>query len=300
MDEVPELPARPPFRTRERGRLLPSYAQNQEDVRLARVLWDREPGYYVDVGAGDPTRDSVTRLFYEAGWTGINIEPGPAYERLVRGRPRDVNLRLAIARQRGVTSFWVVQPWEELSSLRQPNLAGIPSGARLERVQVEAVTLAEVIRDHRPPGCELGFLKIDTEGTEGDVLASVDLTDVRPTVLVVESVAPGSHEPTHSLWEGGVLAAGFRFAAFDGVNRFYVPEERADLISTLAYPVSALDHYRSLTHGQEMTAGEKQLLELCRRHPLIGRLISAAARGYAVAHRHASSLRRPPEAEGRQ
>ena len=41
-----------------------SYAQNQEDVVLARALRpDDSEGFWVDVGAGDPVLDSVTAAF---------------------------------------------------------------------------------------------------------------------------------------------------------------------------------------------------------------------------------------------
>jgi hypothetical protein len=42
-----------------------TYAQNFEDVILARVIARREKGFYVDVGAGDPDHMSVTKWFYD-------------------------------------------------------------------------------------------------------------------------------------------------------------------------------------------------------------------------------------------
>ena len=63
-----------------------SYAQNAEDVRLWRVFSRKAHGFYVDVGAGDPALHSVTKLFYDGGWSGVNIEPGPGYEKLVKAR----------------------------------------------------------------------------------------------------------------------------------------------------------------------------------------------------------------------
>ena len=50
-----------------------SYAQNFEDVIIMRCFKDVEEGFYIDVGAQDPESDSVTRVFYERGWSGINI-----------------------------------------------------------------------------------------------------------------------------------------------------------------------------------------------------------------------------------
>ena len=41
-----------------------TYAQNFEDVILERLFKEVDKGFYVDVGAWDPTIHSVTRHFY--------------------------------------------------------------------------------------------------------------------------------------------------------------------------------------------------------------------------------------------
>ena len=87
-----------------------SYAQNYEDVVLWRALRDVECGFYVDVGAGDPTIDSVTRAFYERGWSGINVEPSePYFTALESERPRDVNLRVLSGARAGVRTLHVME-----------------------------------------------------------------------------------------------------------------------------------------------------------------------------------------------
>jgi FkbM family methyltransferase len=218
-----------------------SYAQLGEDVRLARILWDRAPGFYVDVGAGDPLQNSVTRLFYDAGWHGINIEPGPAYHRLTLARPRDVNLRVAVAVSEGERDFWVCRPNTELSSLDRPDGSMLPEGSRLERERIPCRRLDGILAEHGEPAID--FLKIDVEGAEPDVLASVDLRRFRPAVLVVEAIDPRTHRPSHAPWEPGVLASGYELVVFDGVNRFYLAEEHAGLRGALGYPLTPLDNY---------------------------------------------------------
>src|SRR5438876_9312099 len=74
-----------PHRRRMKSRALSliSYAQNFEDVMLGRVFAGRKTGFYVDVGAADPVNLSVTKWFYDLGWSGLNIEPNrPLFERL--------------------------------------------------------------------------------------------------------------------------------------------------------------------------------------------------------------------------
>ena len=54
---------------------LLSFSQEGEDLILNRFLGKKEKGFYVDIGAHDPKRFSNTNIFYERGWTGINIDP---------------------------------------------------------------------------------------------------------------------------------------------------------------------------------------------------------------------------------
>src|SRR5689334_22637196 len=81
-----------------------SYAQNHEDVVLARALHpDDRPGFWIDVGAGDPVFDSVTAAFAERGWRGVNVEPLPReFERMATARPNDINLQIALGAAPGV------------------------------------------------------------------------------------------------------------------------------------------------------------------------------------------------------
>jgi len=79
----------------------------------------------------------------------------------------------------------------------------------------------------------IDFLKIDVEGAEGEVIAGGDWKRFRPGVVLLESIAPISGEPTWPAWEPQLLAKGYRFVLFDTLNRFYVAEERKDLLAKL-------------------------------------------------------------------
>lgn len=81
-----------------------SYSQFMEDLVLYCALKDaigNRNGFYIDVGANDPTADSVTKFFYDRGWHGINIEPLPdKCALLVEQRPRDINLCVGLGSKR--------------------------------------------------------------------------------------------------------------------------------------------------------------------------------------------------------
>ena len=87
-----------------------SYAQNGEDVVLWRALGSVSAGRYIEVGANHPRDDSVTRAFYDRGWSGITIEPVPSFADLHRAeRPRDHLVEAAITNAgSGETTFHVI------------------------------------------------------------------------------------------------------------------------------------------------------------------------------------------------
>jgi len=239
-----------------------SYSQNAEDVRLWRVFGEVEHGFYIDIGAGDPVEYSLTKLFYDRGWSGINIEPGPAFSALEAQRTRDINLRLAVAPEEGARDFWISSPHSGISTFYPAtSLDVLPEGFAYEQVTVECMPAWRILEEHAG-GRSIDFMTIDVEGAEADVIRSINFETTRPTVLVVEAITPLTMEPSHEVWEPIVLDADYVFAAFDGLNRFYVDRARQDLIPALAYPISVLDGFVPAELGESQVELRETQLEL--------------------------------------
>lgn len=233
-----------------------SYAQNQEDVVLARALHpDDRGGFWLDVGAGDPVLDSVTAAFAERGWRGVNVEPLPReHERLCAARPADTNLRVALGAREGLGKLFV-EPTEEPerpdpdapidrgATTMVPELAERyrAEGQEFTPIEVPVWTLAQVVAEHVPGPVD--FLKVDVEGYEREVLAGADWSTFRPRVVVMEATVPKSDEPAHEDWEPMLLEAGYRFAMFDGLNRFYAHADEPALLQALAIPANVIDDF---------------------------------------------------------
>ena len=66
----------------------------------------------------------MTKLFYERGWRGINLEPGERdYNRLCEDRPRDVNLNVAASNFSGEITYYEVPSctgWATVSASQAP------------------------------------------------------------------------------------------------------------------------------------------------------------------------------------
>jgi FkbM family methyltransferase len=238
-----------------------SYAQNGEDVVLWRALGGVSAGRYVEVGANHPSHDSVTRAFYDRGWSGITIEPVPYFADLQRAeRPRDHLVEAAITSSGpGKTTLHVI-PGTGLSTIVDA-VSDRHAQAGIEHIDlvVPTMRLDDVLAESGWEGQDIHFMLIDVEGAESDVLQSVDLQRWRPWVLVVESTAPTSTVSTHSDWEPELLAHGYEYCLFDGISRFYVAVEKADLLrAALSYPVCVWDDYETL--AQTTAKQERQEL----------------------------------------
>lgn len=225
-----------------------SYAQNHEDVLLDRAFPRGHAGFYIDVGANDPVVNSVTKHFYDLGWRGINIEPLPAqFEALQAARERDVNLNIGLSDSAGEATFYEFPPELNAISTFSAEEAerhagnGQPSFART----VATRTLAQVCTEHASGAID--FLSIDVEGHEQAVLSGNDWERWRPRVILVEATQPATTVPVHERWEPILLEAGYLFATFDGLNRYYVRPEDAELKEALAVPVNVTDDY--IPHG---------------------------------------------------
>jgi FkbM family methyltransferase len=219
-----------------------SYAQNFEDVMLWRALKHVEAGFYIDVGANDPTIDSVTRLFYERGWRGINIEPLRSHIMdLERERPRDINIGAAAGAAIGEIALWEcdVRGWATADETVMAQHRANGHSGHSSRVPI--TTLSAICADHAPH--DIHFLKIDVEGFERSVLEGMDLRRFRPWIVVVEATRPNTVEEVHDQWEELVVTAGYRFIYADGVNRFYVACEHSELATAFRHPPNIFDGF---------------------------------------------------------
>jgi FkbM family methyltransferase len=220
-----------------------SYAQNLEDVLLWRALGHVKDGFYIDVGASDPVEDSVTKLFYDAGWRGINVEPLPSQvEAFARERPRDINLAVAAGAADGELVLYDVpdvRGWA--SPERAVADAHVAEGHALAELTVPVRTLSSICAEHVDG--EVHFLKIDVEGFEEQVLRGMDLRRWRPWLLMIEATLPNSRITNHQSWEHLVTEQDYRYAWFDGLNRYYVAAEHAALLEHLALQPNVFDDY---------------------------------------------------------
>lgn len=222
---------------------LLSYAQNGEDVVLWRAFKHVTNGTYLDIGANHPKVDSITRAFYDRGWSGLLVEPNPEFsEQLRADRPRDIVREALISNRPGSKRLHAIAGTGLSTMVDAISDRHRAAGHPVVDIEVDAIGLSELIDDEDVTG-DIHFAIVDTEGSELEVLRSLDFTRHRPWVLVIEATAPNSTTQVHAAWEPLVVDAGYEFCMFDGISRYYVAREHTELAAALSYPACALDDF---------------------------------------------------------
>jgi FkbM family methyltransferase len=230
--------SRSPFRRAlDRGRGAWRFRRQQRFERrlagpkLLRAFADAyaEP-FFIEIGANDGTQgDPLHPLILSRGWRGIMVEPHPeAFARLRQnyGGVDGIALEnVAISDTDGRRPFYEIRPpdrpeeWEffgsydQLGSLSREAIATHEWVADLDRrvveTEVECLRFETLCRRH---GVErLDLLLIDTEGYDLEVLRQVDLSRLRPRLVIYEHTHLDSNGRSEAL--GRVVAAGYETLA---------------------------------------------------------------------------------------
>jgi len=179
-----------------------SYAQEGEDLVLARLLDGVDSGFYVEVGSHHPFRFSNTYLFYKQGWSGICIDPLPGSKKLFeKFRPRDISLELGVSLTRAEMQYYMFN--EPALNTFDETLAKEMDGFKNYRLKgkknIQTLPLSEILDKYLKKNQAIEFISVDAEGLDLQVLSSNDWDIYRPKLVVAECLKTNllqlAHDP---------------------------------------------------------------------------------------------------------
>lgn len=202
-------------------RPLITYAQNREDLYLWALVGHRPDGRYVDVGCNHEQLHSVTKLFYERGWSGVNIDANDRMADEYAVRERDRFVAAGVGDEPGEMMFRDYPEHDGLSTFDDA-VKRLHDATRRPYVdrRVPVRTLTDILAEHDVD--RIDFLKIDVEGMEAKVLRGLDFGRVRPTVIVSEATRQDECDEL-------LLPNGYHVEFFDGLNTYYVDDAATDV-----------------------------------------------------------------------
>lgn len=173
------------------------YSQYGQDKWLYENLFKSiNDGTFIEVGADDGVDKSNTLVFENLGWTGICIEPSPERFKLLQSNRKCECLNVAIANKETVVDFLDIRGWGKgLSGIidsysKQHNARikhemGHKDNKGHNIIKVETKKLSNILEDHKIN--KIDFCSIDVEGSELDVLKSIDLYKTNISVIMIEN-----------------------------------------------------------------------------------------------------------------
>jgi FkbM family methyltransferase len=177
------------------------HSQEKQDLVLdTHVFQGYKRGVFVEVGAWDGVCFSNTLFFEkERDWTGLTIEPHPEkYEELKKNRPSTIHLNVAVNDVNEVVDFLTITGDTSM-------LSGIKAHydpRHLQRIEnetkqlnttyttipIQSKRLDTIFTEHNVQ--RVHYLSIDVEGSEFNVIRSIDFSNVFIDVIEFENNYP--------------------------------------------------------------------------------------------------------------
>lgn len=182
-----------------------SYSMINEDNVIDWLTGYKKNGTYIDVGAYRPNEINNTKLFYQRGWRGINIEPSKSgHDMFVKERPEDKNYNCAIGS--GEIEYFGSDN-ESSGNTCDKNVAEKRGMKSLGMAKLKP--LKEIFEENGLT--RVDFISMDVEGYEMEILKSNDWNKYRADVLCIEGIGYGKY----------LKNFGYKFVFWDGGNSYY-------------------------------------------------------------------------------
>ena len=179
----------------------PAFAHWGEDQVAAHYLKEVESGFYVDIGCYHPSLYSNTKLLFDRGWSGINVDPNPfMIQEFVKERPADANLNIAIGAKPGQATFMLFHDWASSNTISPEFADTIAKRHDIEvakRIETPVFPLRQILDEHAK-GRHIDFMNIDIESVDIEALESNDWARFRPTLIAIEDFEFNFDDPRRS------------------------------------------------------------------------------------------------------
>ena len=161
-----------------------SYSGGAQDLIINYFFKDKKKGFYIDVGCYHPYNGNNTKLLYDKGWSGINIDLDfHTIDFFNFVRKRDENINIAISDEEGEKDLYFFHNRSAINSLSK-----IRKENAKEIRKIKTKTLNSVLESSKFKNEKINLLSIDVEGHELEVIKSLNLKKYTPEMIVVEFI----------------------------------------------------------------------------------------------------------------
>jgi FkbM family methyltransferase len=173
---------------------MKTYSQYKQDMYVFENFFkNKQNGFFVDIGAHDGITYSNSLFFEEQGWNGICVEPLPhIYKKLKLNRKCKCIEGAVSNKEISYVEFCAIEGYSEmlsgiLDSYDDRHKARILNEEQIykcnrKKIKVPCLNFNKIIDNTK-----IDFLSIDTEGSELDILKTIDFTKYDISLIAVEN-----------------------------------------------------------------------------------------------------------------
>ena len=161
-----------------------SYSQLGQDIFVLNELREKREGFFIEIGAGDGLYLSNTYLLEKNfGWTGILVEPNKSlYNSCINLRQCITINQLVLGQNHPSIKFFE----KSVGEFSHSEGYGDITASEIESTyEVSAIRFEEIFKGLSIVP-DIDFLSIDTEGSEVEILKSIDFSRFKPKIICIE------------------------------------------------------------------------------------------------------------------
>lgn len=166
-----------------------SYSQLGQDLEVLKVFNHKTNGFFIEIGASDGIELSNTYLLETThNWKGICVEPIPAkFQLLCKNRPNSsCSDRAVFSESNKTVVFDIANNYDLLSGISAHIDRHVDYvNANKTQITVQTITFDDLLEQFNAP-LFIEYLSLDTEGTELEILKSVNFEKYTFGIIDVE------------------------------------------------------------------------------------------------------------------
>jgi FkbM family methyltransferase len=173
------------------------YSQYKQDEWLFENYFkNKTNGFFLEIGADDGIDKSNTKFYEELGWSGICVEPSHKRFKLLTQNRKCICENYAISDSTGEVEFmdisgWgkglsgIVEKYDIRHKIRIDRELTHPKNQGNEIIKVKTEVLSNLLQKHNVT--KVDFCSIDTEGSEFDIIKTIDFNKYDFGLFLIEN-----------------------------------------------------------------------------------------------------------------
>jgi hypothetical protein len=168
-----------------------NYSQLNEDLFLKKYF-NKNKGFFIDIGCHHPYRGNNTYLLYKNGWSGINIDLSKITIDLFQiFRPRDINLNFALSNKIEKINLYIpndnLLSTEITTSKKFSKILNKRHDNFYKSFKTYSVNWNFIEKKYKIYLRSVDLLKIDIEGSDLKILKTINLKKLSPKLIMIEA-----------------------------------------------------------------------------------------------------------------